>query len=60
MLADKHLRDPQNVVGADFPQNIGVVSDLKSEAVGHGDPTLPDIPRISYFLYIQGRMLWIR
>lgn len=60
MLADKYLRTPQNVVSADFPQNVGVISDLKSKAVGNGDPTLPDIPWISHFLYVQGRMLWIR
>jgi hypothetical protein len=49
-MPEEALRVPQNIVGADLPENIGVVRDLKSETIRHGDPAFPDIPGILHLL----------
>ena len=40
----------ENTVGADAPEDVGIVAHLKRETVAFGDPAFPDILAAFHFL----------
>ena len=50
------LRRPQNIMGAEPPENADFTLHLEGKAVTFGDPAFPNVSRILHFFDIQGWM----